>query len=80
MKPPSAGGKKQELDKMTYSLSRGLFVENGPAEQAANVAAARPAVRFLPWRKLDAKRRLEAIEIALKAPANDLVDDFPVAL
>ena len=65
---------------MTYSLSRRLFVENGPAELAADVAAARPAIRFLPWRKLDAKLRLEAIERALKAPANDLVDNLPLAL
>ena len=65
---------------MTYSLSPRLFVENGPAEQAANVAAARPAVRFLPWRKLDSKRRFEAIECALKAPANDAGDNLPLAL
>ena len=65
---------------MAYSLSPRLFVENGPAQQAADAAAARPAVRFLPWRKLYSKRRFEAIEFALKAPANDLVDNFPVAL
>lgn len=65
---------------MTYSLSRGLFVENCPAEQAAVAAATRPAVRFLPWRKLDAEHRLRAIEEALKIPANDVASDLPLAL
>jgi len=32
------------------------------------------------WVEADSKRRFEAIEFALKAPANDLVDNFPVAL
>jgi hypothetical protein len=65
---------------MTYSLSPGLFVENGPAEQAAIAAASRPAVRFLPWRKLPSERRLKLIEEALKMPANDVIDGFPLAL
>lgn len=65
---------------MTYRLNRQLFVENGPAEQAANAAAARPAVRFLPWRRLDSGHRLEIVEQALKTPANDIVDGYPVAL
>ena len=65
---------------MTYGLSRGLFVENGPAEQAAAAAAQRPAVRFLPWRKLPFERRLAVIEEALKSPANDVIDGFPLAL
>jgi hypothetical protein len=65
---------------MAYRLSRGLFVENGPAEQAANAAAARPATRFLAWRRLSAQRRLQAIEQALKCPANDCGDGLPLAL
>ena len=65
---------------MTYSLDRGLFVENGPAELAAAAAEARPAVRFLPWRMLDAEHRLRAVENALKLPANDVLDDLPLAL
>jgi hypothetical protein len=65
---------------MTYSLSRGLFVDNGPAELAAVAAEARPAVRFLPWCKLDAEHRLKAIEEALKIPANDTADGLPLAL
>lgn len=63
---------------MTYSLGRDLFVENGPAEKAAAVAASRPAARFLPWRKLDSEHRFQAIQEALNA-AND-VDNLPLAL
>jgi hypothetical protein len=65
---------------MAYSLDRGLFVENGPAEFATIVAASRPAVRFLPWRKLDPERRLRAVEEALRIPANDVADELPLAL
>jgi antitoxin (DNA-binding transcriptional repressor) of toxin-antitoxin stability system len=65
---------------MTYSLDSGLFVENGPAKQAAVTAATRPVARFLPWRTLDPEHRLKAVEEALRIPANDLVDDLPLAL
>ena len=65
---------------MTYGLNPGLFVEDGPANHAAKAAAARPAARFLPWRRLDAEHRLAVIERALQAPANDLIDGFPLAL
>jgi hypothetical protein len=65
---------------MTYSLSPRLFVEDGPAVQAAKAAAARPSVRFLPWRKLDAELRLQVIDSALKSPANDCIDSYPLAL
>jgi hypothetical protein len=65
---------------MAYSLSPGLFVEDGPAIHAADAAAAMPRMRFLAWRRLDPDHRFEAIERALNAPANDLVDDLPLAL
>jgi len=65
---------------MTYGLDLGLFVENGPAQQAADAAAARPARRLVAWRKLSADGRLRIVEGALRAPANDLCDDLPVAL
>ncbi|HET7317485.1 MAG TPA: hypothetical protein VFI88_08685 [Sphingomicrobium sp.] len=65
---------------MTYGLSPRLFVEDGPAVHAAEAAAARPSTRFLPWRKLDPDCRLKMIEHALSAPANDLVDELPLAL
>lgn len=65
---------------MAYSLNRGLFVENGPAEQAAIASESRPSARVLPWRKLNTERRLAAIEEALKLPCNDVADGFPLAL
>ena len=65
---------------MTYALDRRLFIENGPAIQSADAAARRRAVRFLPWQRLDADRRFAAVERALKAPANDVGDAFPIAL
>lgn len=65
---------------MTYGLDRGLFIENGPANRAAAVAAERNFSRFGTWRKLDPERRLALIDEALNAPANDLIDQFPIAL
>ena len=65
---------------MTYALDRGLFIEHGPTLQAANAASTRPAGRFLGWRRLDAEHRLAVIERALKSPANDFIDSYPVAL
>jgi hypothetical protein len=65
---------------MTYRLDDSLFIENGAAARSAQSAAARPAVRFLPWRKLDSERRLTIIKKALNAPANAVIDGFPVAL
>ncbi len=64
---------------MTYGFNSRLFVENGPAAQAATVASSRPASRFLPWRKLDPERRLRAIEDALNiSPCGR--SDLPLAL
>ena len=65
---------------MTYSLSPRLFVEDGPAVHAAHVDFGRHFARFRFWRKLDADHRLAAVEEALSAPANDLIDDLPLAL
>jgi len=65
---------------MTYRLDPALFVENGPAVHAATAAAARTVARFGRWRKLDDQHRLQAVERALKAPANDLIDGYPLAL
>ena len=64
----------------TYGLDPALFIEDGPAVHAASAAAARRVTRFGRWRKLDEERRLQAVERALKTPANDLIDDFPLAL
>ncbi len=65
---------------MAYALNPGLFVENGPAVQAASAASARNPARFLWWRKLDADHRIAAVDQVLKAPANDRIDAYPVAL
>ncbi len=65
---------------MAYSLARGPFIANRPTEQAAVAAAARAAARVLPWRRLDSNRRLALVEDALKAPANDVIDGYPLAL
>jgi hypothetical protein len=64
---------------MAYGLSPGLFLENGPANEAANARAARPASRFSSWRKLDSECRLALVDKALASPANDL-DSYPLAL
>jgi len=80
MKPPSAGELKKEVPKMIYGLNPQLFVEDGPALHAASIASARNFARFHHWRGLDSRSRLEAVEQALKQPANDLIDEYPVAL
>ena len=61
---------------MAYGIDPALFVEDGPAIQAAKAAAA----RFGRWRMLDSDHRFEVVEKALKTPANDCIDDFPIAL
>ena len=35
---------------------------------------------YLAWRQLDTDQRLQLIEQALTAPANDIIDSFPLAL
>jgi hypothetical protein len=62
---------------MPYGLSTALFVENGPAVQAAQVIETRSTART--WRGLTADCRLALVEHALK-PANDVIDAYPLAL
>ena len=62
---------------MTYGLSTRAFIENGPVEQVAKASALRTTARK--WRALDEARRLELVERAL-VPANDCIDNFPLAL
>lgn len=62
---------------MAYGQSIRAFIENGPVEQVEKIAAGRSTARA--WRALDEARRLELIERAL-CPANDHIDDFPLAL
>jgi hypothetical protein len=62
---------------MAYGLSTRLFVENGPANQAAQLQTSRSTARS--WRALDASHRIALVEQALN-PANDCLDAYPFAL
>ena len=63
---------------MTYGFKPELFVEDGPAIQAA-AASARSSARFAAWQALDSDDRFEVVEQALKTPA-DLIRNHPIAL
>ena len=66
---------------MTYGLDTRLFVENGPAVQAARAHLLNSGDAYRAWRGLDRERRLALIDKALRRPANDdLADGFPIAL
>ncbi|MBA3576787.1 MAG: hypothetical protein H0W39_04110 [Sphingomonas sp.] len=58
---------------MAYELCPQGPVPHGPAMERIHR-------RFRAWQQLAPERRLEAVERALNAPANDLVDAFPIAL
>jgi hypothetical protein len=62
---------------MAYGLSTRAFVENGPVEQVAKLAATRSTARS--WHTLNSGCRLAMVEQALRA-ANDQLDPFPFAL
>ena len=62
---------------MAYGHSTRAFIENGPVEQVAKVDAVRSTARS--WRALDEAHRLKLVERAL-SPANDCIDEFPLAL
>lgn len=62
---------------MTYGLSTRAFIEDGPVEQVIKADALRSTARA--WRALDASHRLALVERALR-PANDCIDNFPIAL
>jgi hypothetical protein len=62
---------------MAYGHSTRAFIEDGPVEQVAKVDAVRSTARS--WQALDASRRLELIERAL-TPANDCIDQYPLAI
>jgi len=62
---------------MLFGHSPRVFIEDGPAEQVEKAVALRSTART--WHALDAEKRLALIERALK-PANDIIDNFPLAL
>ena len=63
---------------MAYGLNRSLFIENGPAIRSAEALSSSSSNAFRACSRLDAKRRLELVEKALKH-ANDR-DGLPIAL
>ena len=64
---------------MAYGLDPRLFLENGPAIQAAAVHARSSSGAFRAWSGLDADHRLALVERALRSAANDSAD-LPIAL
>jgi hypothetical protein len=76
--PRTGGGNKEEAN-VTYGLNPRLFLENGPAIQAAAAHARSSADAYRAWAGLDAEHRLELIEKALRPAANDSAE-LPLAL
>ncbi len=64
---------------VTYGLNPRLFLENGPAIQAAAAHSRSHSDAYRAWAGLDAEHRLELIEKALHKAANDSAE-LPVAL
>lgn len=65
---------------MTYGLNPRLFIENGPAIQAADALANSSSNSYRAWQSFDREHRFALVETALKMPANDDCDGLPVAL
>ncbi len=65
---------------MTYGLNPRLFIENGPAIQAAEALAHSSSNAYRAWQGIDRERRFALVETALKKPANDDCDGLPIAL
>lgn len=62
---------------MAYDHSSGANIGTGPADELAGLNSRRTAARS--WRVLTEACRLAAVEQAL-SPANDRIDEFPLAL
>ena len=77
--PPEPAAAKKEDANMAYGLNPRLFVENGPAIQAAAAHSRSSSDAYRAWAGLDADRRLALIEKALRSAANDS-SELPVAL
>jgi hypothetical protein len=76
--PGTGGGNKEEAN-VTYGLNPRLFLENGPAIQAAAAHARSSSDAYRAWAGLDAEHRLELVELALRPAANDSTH-LPIAL
>jgi len=64
---------------MAYGLDPRLFLENGPANQAAAAHARSSTSAYRAWSGLDADHRIALVERALRPAANDSVG-LPIAL
>jgi hypothetical protein len=64
---------------VTYGLNPRLFLENGPAIQAAAAHARSSSDAYRAWVGLDAEHRLALVEQALRPAANDSAP-LPIAL
>lgn len=62
---------------MTYGLDTAAFVEDGAAVRIERARRSRSTARW--WSMIDRERRLALVERALR-PANDLIDEYPLAL
>lgn len=64
---------------MAYGLDPRLFLENGPANQAALVHARSSSDAYRAWSRLNSERRFALVERALRPAANDSAG-LPIAL
>jgi hypothetical protein len=64
---------------MTYGQCTRASNEDSPVRRALERASGTWG-GYQAWRRLDADTRLEMVEEALCSPANDLIDEFPLAL
>ena len=64
---------------MTYGRSTRAPAESALTQRAIDRASGTWG-GYQAWRQLDTERRLELVEQALAAPANDIIDSFSVAL
>jgi hypothetical protein len=76
---PGTGGDESEEVNMAYGLDPRLFLENGPANQAAAAHARSSSDSYRAWAGLDAEHRFELVEKALRNVANDRIG-LPIAL
>jgi hypothetical protein len=66
---------------MTYGFNLGLFAGSGPTIDREHGRTPSSSRAFRVWRSLDEDRRLNLVEEALAATANDdHADGYPVAL
>jgi hypothetical protein len=64
---------------MAYGLSTRAPAANSLVQRSLD-RASETWGGYQAWRQLDYEKRLELIEQALAAPANDIIDNFPLAL